>query len=89
MAPLTTAPLTTVPPPTTAGGGGSSHHSPSHHAPSYHAPSYHPPSSPLQAAVACVDCMTPEEIASGRTFPELKHIRDVSRKVRCRLYSRQ
>ena len=44
---------------------------------------------PLQAAVACVDCMTPEEIASGRTFPELKHIRDVSRKVRCRLYPLQ
>jgi hypothetical protein len=35
----------------------------------------------LQAAVACVDCMTPEEVASGRTFPELRHIRDVSRKV--------
>ena len=31
--------------------------------------------------MACVDCMTPEEVASGRTFPELKHIRDVSRKV--------
>ena len=42
---------------------------------------HHAPPLLLQAAVACVDCMTPEEIASGRTFPELKHIRDVSRKV--------
>ena len=76
-----------------------SHHAPSYHGPSHHAPSYHDPSYhllpqpplllPLQAAVACVDCMTPEEIASGRTFPELKHIRDVSRKVRCRLHPRQ
>ena len=103
--PLTTAPLTTPPlttaPLTTAGGGAMppSHHAPSYHGPSHHAPSYHDPSYhllpqpplllPLQAAVACVDCMTPEEIASGRTFPELKHIRDVSRKVRCRLHPRQ
>ena len=58
-------------------------------APPTTAPLTTPSSSLLQAAVACVDCMTPEEIASGRTFPELKHIRDVSRKVRCRLYSLQ
>jgi len=36
-----------------------------------------------KAAVACVDCMTAEEIASGRTFPKLNRIRDVSRKVAC------
>ena len=58
-------------------------------APPTTAPLTTPSSSLLQAAVACVDCMTPEEIASGRTFPELKHIRDVSRKVRCHLYSLQ
>ena len=36
-----------------------------------------------KAAVACVDTMTEEEIASGRTFPQLKRIREVSRKVAC------
>ena len=41
-----------------------------------------PPYLHTQAAVACVDCMTAEEIASGRTFPKLNRIRDVSRKVR-------
>ena len=36
-----------------------------------------------KAAVACVDTMTAEEIGSGRTFPQLKRIREVSRKVAC------
>ena len=33
------------------------------------------------AAVACVDAMTPDEIASGRTFPAIDRIRDVSHAV--------
>ena len=33
------------------------------------------------AAVACVDAMTPDEIAEGRTFPSLDRIRDVSHNV--------
>ena len=33
------------------------------------------------AAVACVDAMTPEEVASGRTFPAIDRIRDVSHGV--------
>ena len=35
------------------------------------------------AAVACVDSMTPEEIASGRTFPAINRIREVSCNVAC------
>jgi len=35
------------------------------------------------AAVACVDAMTPEEEASGRTFPDISRIRQVSHKVAC------
>jgi len=35
------------------------------------------------AAVACVDSMTSEEIASGRTFPALDRIREVSLNVAC------
>ena len=37
------------------------------------------------AAVACVDAMTPEEFASGRTFPAIDRIRDVSRLVAVRV----
>jgi malate dehydrogenase (oxaloacetate-decarboxylating)(NADP+) len=33
------------------------------------------------AAVACMNAMTPEEMAEGRTFPELKRIREVSHAV--------
>jgi len=33
------------------------------------------------AAKACTDSMTPEEIAEGRTFPNLKRIREVSKNV--------
>ena len=33
------------------------------------------------AAVACVDAMTPDEVASGRTFPAIDRIRDVSHSV--------
>jgi len=33
------------------------------------------------AAVACADCMTAEEIAEGRTFPQIKRIRSVSLEV--------
>ena len=33
------------------------------------------------AAVACVDAMTPEENAEGRTFPAIDRIRDVSHNV--------
>ena len=29
------------------------------------------------AAVACVDAMTPEEVADGRTFPDISRIRQV------------
>ena len=36
-----------------------------------------------QAAVACTDAMTEEEIASGRTFPAISRIRDVSHGVAC------
>ena len=35
------------------------------------------------AAVACVDAMTPEEAAEGRTFPAIDRIRDVSHAVAC------
>jgi hypothetical protein len=35
-----------------------------------------------EAAVACVDAMNPEEIASGRTFPAIDRIREVSHQVR-------
>jgi len=31
-----------------------------------------------EAAVACVDAMTPEEVGNGRTFPEISRIREVS-----------
>jgi len=34
-----------------------------------------------EAAVACVDAMNPEEIASGRTFPAIDRIREVSHQV--------
>jgi malate dehydrogenase (oxaloacetate-decarboxylating)(NADP+) len=37
------------------------------------------------AAVACVDAMTPEEFASGRTFPAIDRIREVSHLVACRV----
>jgi len=33
------------------------------------------------ASVACTNTMTPEEIAEGRTFPNLKRIREVSKNV--------
>ena len=33
------------------------------------------------AAVACVDAMTPDEIAEGRTFPKIDRIREVSHNV--------
>jgi malate dehydrogenase (oxaloacetate-decarboxylating)(NADP+) len=33
------------------------------------------------AAVACMNAMTPEEEAQGRTFPELSRIREVSHAV--------
>ncbi|KAJ8607738.1 hypothetical protein CTAYLR_008595 [Chrysophaeum taylorii] len=36
-----------------------------------------------RAAVACADAMTAEERAEGRTFPDLKRIRDVSKAVAC------
>jgi len=35
------------------------------------------------ASVACVDAMTADEIASGRTFPAIERIRDVSHGVAC------
>jgi len=35
------------------------------------------------AAVACVDAMTPEEVADGRTFPDISRIRQVSHTVAC------
>ena len=35
------------------------------------------------ASVACVDSMTEEEVASGRTFPAINRIRDVSHAVAC------
>lgn len=35
------------------------------------------------AAVACSNSMTDEEIAEGRTFPDVKRIRDVSHAVAC------
>ncbi len=34
-----------------------------------------------RAALACADSMTAEDIAEGRTFPNIKRIRDVSHKV--------
>ena len=36
-----------------------------------------------QAAVACTDAMTEEEIASGRTFPAISRIREISKEVAC------
>jgi hypothetical protein len=33
------------------------------------------------AAEACTKCMTPAEIAEGRTFPHIKRIREVSKRV--------
>jgi len=36
-----------------------------------------------RAAVACVDSMTEEEVASGRTFPDISRIRQVSHSVAC------
>jgi len=38
-----------------------------------------------EAAVACVESMTDDEIASGRTFPEISRIRQVSHAVACRV----
>jgi len=35
------------------------------------------------AAVACVDSMTEEEVAGGRTFPAIRRIRQVSHTVAC------
>mmetsp|Transcript_23585 Transcript_23585/g.76226 ORF Transcript_23585/g.76226 Transcript_23585/m.76226 type:complete len:86 (+) Transcript_23585:434-691(+) len=35
------------------------------------------------AAVACVDSLTPEEVAERRTFPELSRARQVSHAVAC------
>ena len=37
------------------------------------------------AAVACVDAMTEDEFASGRTFPAIDRIRDVSHLVAVRV----
>jgi len=34
-----------------------------------------------QAALACADSVTAEELAEGRTFPNIKRIREVSHKV--------
>ena len=36
-----------------------------------------------KAAVACVESLTKEEIADGRTFPDIKRIREVSLAVAC------
>ena len=36
-----------------------------------------------QAAVACTDAMTEDEIASGRTFPAISRIREISKEVAC------
>ena len=36
-----------------------------------------------QAAVACTDAMTDDEIASGRTFPAISRIREISKEVAC------
>ena len=41
-----------------------------------------------EAAVACVESMTEDEIASGRTFPEISRIRQVSHRVACKVIAK-